>query len=543
MISRKRGVAVRAGGVTVVAAGLAPSLLHYSSSTLNAGEGRPSPTVSETFDPIPGEILVRFDDVPDEARLADVAAVLPEFVRWEAYAHPAQSVARGNTPVSTHPLAFRRRLRIDAAADVAAAAARVAAIPGIAWAEPNGRTHTAAVPADPMYAQQYGPQRIGCEAAWDITAGGSAKVVLAVADTGLNFGHQDLQEHFVWTNVDEIADNGADDDGNGYVDDVRGYDFYNDDATLDDIHGHGTHVAGTAAARLANDKGIAGVAGNVTVMPLKVFSDSGGGTWEAIELAVYYAVDNGATLLNYSGGGYSGSAGLAEAVEYAYARGMTIVAAAGNGDTDQPFYPAAYDPVIAVMGTNRRDNRYSSSNYGAWLDVGAPGVDIQATYVPNTDSYGSLTGTSMASPHVAGVVALLYSVRPDLTVDDVTALLRNTALDLGDPGFDELYGYGRVRADEALAATGATPIPCGHLALFKAVCRKGTVKSKVRLADETYAGHAVLIGINGENHRAAFTRGRRWTKAKLSESGYAGEATVTLTTPAGCVEPIVVNCD
>jgi subtilisin family serine protease len=177
-----------------------------------------------------------------------------------------------------------------------------------------------------------------------------------------------------------------------------------------------------------------------------------GGTWEAITEAVYYATDNGCKALNYSGGGYGGDGSLAEAVQYAWDNGMPVVAAAGNYNGSSPFYPAAYPPVIAVSGTDSNDNRYNSSNYGDWIDVAAPGVDVLSCGADSSDEYYTATGTSMSSPHVCGLVALMYSISPTLTPQQVRDLLRDNADDLGEPGFDIYFGHGRINAANTIAA-------------------------------------------------------------------------------------------
>lgn len=501
---------------------------------------------AHSFQPIPGEVLVRLSGAPTPAGLASIAASVPEIQEWVEYPVHAVGAAGRNAKVraGAHPLALRRKVFVDPAADVVEVAKRISQLPGVLWAEPNGMTEMALAPSDARYGEQYGPAKIGCETVWNLTAGGSNHVILAVADTGLNFLHEDLQENLVWHNPDEIPNNDIDDDGNGFVDDTTGWDFYYSDKLPFDGQGHGTHVTGIAAARLSNGVGIAGVAGNVTVMPLKVFSDAGNGTWEAIELAVYYAVDNGAHVINYSGGGYGGTQGMAEAAQYAYDNGVTFVAACGNGSSENPYYPAAYDSVIAVMGTNRNDNRYSSSNRGDYLDVGAPGVDILSTYIPGADQYATITGTSMASPHVAGAAAILYTLNPALTVDQVTNVLRRTAVDLGDPGFDRIYGYGRI--DLAAAAVdpdvSGAPIPCDQISKFKASCSGGALKIIIKMVDGTYSGDAVVFGVNGVSFRAPLDRGSQGQKAKLIRTGLTGTQTVTLDVPAGCKDALVVEC-
>ncbi|RJP34802.1 MAG: hypothetical protein C4547_10365 [Phycisphaerales bacterium] len=427
--------------------GLALLTLGGLSTAQAAAEESTTPQPPLEFETIPGEVLVGFTAPPAPQLLDRIEAAVSEVTGWHApYPYPGsgnphQALNRG----PSHPLAVRRKAHIRMDADPWAVADRIAGIEGVAWASPNGRTGAAFIPNDPRYGQQYGPKIVGAEAAWDILPGGSNAVVLAVADSGLNFPHEDFQDDAVWINQDEIPGNNVDDDQNGFVDDVRGWDFMNFDNDPSANGSHGSHVAGIAAARTDNRTGIAGMAGNVKIMPLQVFN-GGGGTWEAIENAIIYATDNGAHLLNYSGGGGGGTPGLAAAVQYAHANGMTVVCAAGNHNSSTPFYPAAYPDALAISGTDSRDQRYTSSAFGNWIDVAAPAVVVYSCLASGPASYGNMTGTSMASPHVAGLVALMYSINPHLTPDEVRQRLRDQAVDLGAPGFDPQFGWGRIDA-------------------------------------------------------------------------------------------------
>ena len=401
---------------------------------------------------VPDEVMVTFTEEPDATEVANLQNTLGAVaVREMRHApHPI------NDPNGVHPLAKVRIFTLPAGSDVLNAASQVENMPGIEYAHPNWRIQLAFNPNDPRYndGTQYGPQIVDAPGAWDITMGNNS-VVVAVADTGLNFNHEDLQG-LMWVNTDEIPGNGIDDDGNGYIDDVNGWDTLNGDNTILDNNGHGSHVAGILAARTNNGTGMAGMA-QVTIMPIKVFSSSGGGTWEGLTESVYYAVDNGAQNYNISGGGGGGTGALSAAVVYAHDNNMPIVAAAGNFNSSSNFYPAAYPTVLAISGTDRFDNRYGSSNWGNWLDVAAPGVDVYSCWQGGSSSYNTITGTSMSTPHVCGLVALCLSVDPSLTPDEIRTLLRDNADDLGSPGFDVLFGYGRINAARTLAAI--TP-PC-----------------------------------------------------------------------------------
>ena len=254
-------------------------------------------------------------------------------------------------------------------------------------------------------------------------------------DTGVDYNHPDLAAN-IWTNPGEIAGDGIDNDGNGYVDDVHGYDFINNDGNPMDDHGHGTHVAGTIGAVGNNGLGVAGINWNVQIMALKFLDATGSGsTSDAIE-ALNYAVANGAHDLSTTvRAAIRTRRALYDALSDAATPAMIFVAAAGNdgANNDQtPFYPAGYDldNIVTVAATDRNDQLASFSNYGATtVDLAAPGVDILSTK-PNS-AYQTSSGTSMAAPHVAGVVALVRGLHPDWTYRQV---------------IDQVLGHGRLLA-------------------------------------------------------------------------------------------------
>jgi subtilisin family serine protease len=258
------------------------------------------------------------------------------------------------------------------------------------------------------------------------------ETIIAVIDTGVDYTHSDLAAN-MWKNEEEIPDNGEDDDGNGYIDDVYGYDFHNNDGDPMDDHYHGTHVAGTIAAVGNNGKGVIGVNPNGKIMALKFLSASGSGTIANAIRAVDYAANMGTKLSNNSWGcsGCNSSA-LYDAIRAAGEKGHLFIAAAGNAahdnDTAPKNYPSSYDldNIIAVAATDHNDGIASFSSYGATtVDLGAPGVNIYST-APG-DSYRSLNGTSMATPHVAGAVSLILSECADLESDVIKQVIMNTA--------------------------------------------------------------------------------------------------------------------
>ncbi|MEM9065543.1 MAG: S8 family serine peptidase [Planctomycetota bacterium] len=297
--------------------------------------------------------------------------------------------------------------------------------------------------------------------AWDTTTGDS-NLVIAVIDSGVQWDHPDLNGN-IWSNPGEIAGNGIDDDGNGYVDDIRGWDFYNNDNNPTDPDGHGTHVAGTIGAEGNNSQGVAGVVWQCKIMPLRFIGPNGGSTSDAIA-AINYAVAEGCKLSNNSWGGGGFSTALRNAISNADANGHLFVAAAGNDgrNTDsQPAYPASYNNpnIISVANINNQGGLEFDSNYGATtVDIGAPGDSIASTYTGS--SYVWLRGTSMASPHVTGVAALIWSEFPSLTHDEVRDAILNSATPLGSlTGISTTGGF--LNANDALAAAagGGSPPP------------------------------------------------------------------------------------
>jgi serine protease len=236
---------------------------------------------------------------------------------------------------------------------------------------------------------------------------------------------------------------------------VAGYDFVNDDADPMDDNGHGTHVAGIAAAVTDNGTGVAGVSWGAQIMPVKVLNAGAGGTFDDVAQGIIWAVDNGAQVINLSLGGTTNSPVLQSAIAYAYSQGVVVVAAAGNSNS-AVLYPAAYDPVIAVAASDASDNRAGFSNYGPEVDVTAPGVNINSTALGG--GYENRSGTSMAAAFVTGEVALLLSINDGLTPDEVAYIVESTALDIGAPGVDDFTGHGLIQVDAALASVAPPPV-------------------------------------------------------------------------------------
>lgn len=279
------------------------------------------------------------------------------------------------------------------------------------------------------YSRNWGINHIGALEAW--ASGTGEGITVAVLDTGIDYDHTDLDAN-LWVNTSEIAGDGIDNDGNGFVDDIHGWNFTSSGASsnINDVRGHGTHVAGIIAAE-ANGQGTVGVAPDAEIMGVKVLSDGGSGSWSGIARGIDYAVENGAKIINMSLGGGSLSTSVFEAVARAQEAGVIIVAAAGNSSGSQALYPAAlaaeFDNVISVANSTQSDTIAGSSNYsidGTTVDLAAPGSNIFSTMPDNMT--GSKTGTSMAAPMVAGAAAVLWSAAPHLKYVDIIKLIESS---------------------------------------------------------------------------------------------------------------------
>ena len=340
--------------------------------------------------------------------------------------------------------------------------------PNVEYAEPDTLFSINFIPNDPYFSSYgswgqayddlWGIKKIGASVAWDATSG--AGITVAVVDTGLDYSHPDISSN-VWTNTMEIAGNGIDDDGNGYIDDIHGWNFVtNTNDPLDD-HGHGTHVSGTIAAVGNNGIGVIGVAWQAKIMPVKALDSAGSGYESNLANAIVYAANNGADVISNSWGGPGSSQTIADAVSYAYNLGAVVVAAAGNsGDDARNYSPANLADVITVAATTPTDTLATFSNFGPKIDVAAPGVDIlslrasgTAMGTPVGTGYTRASGTSMATPHVSGAAALVLSQHPVYSNEQVRQALRVSGTDLGAAGYDLSFGYGGLNAAAAIAVT------------------------------------------------------------------------------------------
>lgn len=404
---------------------------------------------------IPHSILVKFDERTPRQAVADALATASA------------------TPLRTFDL-VPGLIHARTTGPVDQALAILAASPWIEYAEPDFVQRKTANPNDTYYNLEWGMHNTGqtiqgqvgiadadidMAEAWDITTGDANKVI-AVIDTGTQWSHPDLDGN-IWSNPGEIAGNGQDDDGNGYVDDTRGWDFFSNDNNPDDTEGHGSHTAGTIGAEGNNGQGVAGVLWDCQIMPLRFLGPNGGSTSDAIA-AINYAVAEGCTVSNNSwgGGGYSSS--LFNAINNAAGIGHVFVAAAGNSgvNTDNsPHYPSSYNlaNIISVAATDNRDGLASFSNYGAnSVDLGAPGVNIASTY--NGNGYVWSSGTSMAAPHVAGVVALVQSQNPGWNSGQVVNQILSTTRPISSLAGKSVTG-GLLNAADALGGGGGGNTP------------------------------------------------------------------------------------
>lgn len=398
--------------------------------------GGPAPVASEPpaedADPAlyePGVVLVAFNPGPGAVALSESARekVLRDYGAVQVKTIPGidvqvVSVAEGRE------LETIRALERD---------------PNVRYAEPNYLYHAFATPNDPNFSSQWAYPKIEALDAWDIVTG-TTSIKIAIIDSGIDMGHPDL--------ANKIVD---------------GYDFVGmngiPDGIPDDQHGHGTHVAGIAAAVTNNGVGVAGTSWGARIMPLRVLDDEGNGNGADIAAAINWAQTHGAKVANLSlGGPYippDDARMLQEAIDVAHSAGLLIVAAMGNKNTSTAYYPAAYANVLAVSATNEYDSKATYSNYGIYNDIAAPGgyyVGIYSTLptydvsLTPTKNYGYLIGTSQATPFVSGLAALIWSINPSLTPDQVQQIIQTTAVDLGTTGWDQYYGWGRINARAAI---------------------------------------------------------------------------------------------
>jgi flagellar hook assembly protein FlgD len=383
-------------------------------------------------------------------------------------------------------------------------------------AEPSVIYKSLYVPTDDGYSLQWHLAKINSPNAWNITKG-SSNTIVAVIDGGVDITHPEF---------------------NGVI--YKPYNAVNGSTYVDNDE-HGTHVAGIIGA-LANGKGSVGVSTGVKIMPIDVFSGEYASTTDIVE-GIYYAVNNGAKVINLSLGGDSYSASFQEAVNYASSKNVTILAASGNDSSSYIAYPASYSKVLAIGSTNRYDSRSSFSNYGNTLDFTAPGESIYSTLPVRNNYYGYMSGTSMATPVVSGIVSLMLSRDPYLSDEKVFEILKKSTVDLGIAGWDKYYGYGRVDGAKALTlvsepfksmssrysftAVGDNSLPISVNVLYGATLTADVYNSSGTIVKNIARNKAIQAGVstikwNGTNSNGSYVGTGVYTiKAKITLNGRA----------------------
>ena len=439
-------------------------------------DGPPPGTLVRDKTYSPDKLLVKFRS---GASAAQIQAALNTHgaLSAQSFRHSAR--------IASGPIDQWRIVQLGRGADLANIRTALMRNPLVIRVEYNYQVRIALTPDDPSFNQLWGLNNIGqtggvpdadvdAPEAWDQTTG-DPSVVVAVIDTGVAYDHPDLAAN-MWINTGEIPGNGIDDDGNGYVDDVYGYDFSNNDSNPYDDHGHGTHVSGTIAAVGNNGVGITGVTWRARIMAVKFLNASGSGSTDGAINAILYAASNGAKVLNNSWGGGGFSQALLDAIQASDQAGALFIAAAGNSNTNNdvtPHYPSSYEVpnVIAGAATDHGDLKASFSSYGATtVDLGAPGVSIYST-VPvaghsccsNATGYSNLSGTSMATPHVSGAAALLLARFPGSSHLAIRDRILNTADPIPSMGGITVTGA-RLNVVNAMEVDTVVPAAVSDLA-------------------------------------------------------------------------------
>lgn len=386
-------------------------LLSLVCATLYAGTTPPVDAAGTTNGWAPGRLLV-------QTRPGLPAAELNKILK----PHGGKAIGRIQG-IDVHVV------QLPAHASEKAVAALLARNKHLQFAELDRVVAPAATANDTYYSKAWHLPKIGAPTAWDSSKGDG--VTIAILDTGINGNHTDLKDRM-----------------------VAGWNFYDNNADTSDVHGHGTAVAGAAAATTNNGTGVAAVAGNARLMPVRIADPNAYAYWSTVAQGLTWAADNGADVANISYNGVSGSSTIQNAAQYMKNKGGLVVVAAGNNGIDENI--AASDTLISVSATDGNDLKTSWSSYGGFIDVAAPGVTIYTT--DRGGGYQIAQGTSLASPVVAGVVGLMMAANPDLGPADIEQLLFASAKDLGTSGFDTYYGHGRVDAALAVqAALAAVP--------------------------------------------------------------------------------------
>ncbi len=434
---------------------------------------------------LPSSVIVRFRPGIATKSVQGVVASVAADLGLAAVARPVfAEAARNRSPLAASRLDRYFIIESDALRQPELLAA-LRRSPVVETAFPNHLYHIDAAPSDSLYGEQWALQKVEAEAAWEITRG-STSVLVGVLDTGIELNHPDLVGALAINAAEDINGNGRfdpwpstetvngvtgdldgiDQDGNGYADDVIGYDFVDQsvqhigdwsgrDPIPSDEQAHGTNVAGVIAAQ-HNRFGVAGLAPGVRLVVLRAFDASGNAEDDDIAAAVVYAVDRGVKVLNLSFGDYYDSPLLRDAIAYAYQSGVTVVASSGNEGGTDPHYPSSYPEVLSVGATTPDDILSFFTTYGSQMSMTAPGVDIYTTSLAG--EYRKVSGTSFSAPYVAAAAALLLSIHPEWTPDEVRTVLELSSDDKGAKGWDINYGAGRLNVRRALNAPGPASV-------------------------------------------------------------------------------------
>lgn len=381
----------------------------------------------EDYDYVPGQLLVQFKPTTRNERANEVLTEL------------GVERIRKIKPLEVDVLRLPPGLTVEKALEIFSKRAEVA------YAEPNYILELASN-LEAEITDQWGLQKIEAQAAWaELT--GTTPALLAVVDTGIDPNNPDLEDN-IWINPGEIPGDGLDNDNNGYVDDTWGWDFVNGDKDPMDDHMHGTAVSSVAAGN-QDGQGVAGVCPWCEVMAVKVMDANGAGQLDVAANGIIYAASNDAKVINLSLSASLGMQTLQDAIDYAWAEGALVVAAAGNNGTETVVYPAGYQHAMAVASTDINDHHSCFSNYSdGYVSVAAPGSNVLFAYLPGGTATGS--GTSLSTPHVVGLAGLLLSQDPTRTNQDLWTLIEESANDLGPVGDDAFFGAGRINALRAV---------------------------------------------------------------------------------------------
>lgn len=497
---------------------------HYSSA----------PTDRKNISILPGKIIIKF-----KASLGDNAAgPAAQAVFNQCQAQQVEKLFKNHKPlkkVDTIGLDRIYQVQVDDNMSITEMCKSLNRLPEVEYAEPVYVCHPEAVPNDPFYSRQYFLPQIKAEAAWDI-AKGDSNIIIGIVDTGVDWDHPDLAS-IIWRNPNE-AENGSDSDNNGFVDDIRGWDFVTGqggsaaegedgdrrDNDPMDFNGHGTHCSGLAAGATNNATGIASISWGCRIMPLRVGYENSSGdgvgfsSWMAE--AFVYATDNGASVvsLSFENGGQV----IRDAARYAHKNGVVVVTSAGNGDNEEKGGGINNLPfVVKVAAVDRNDNKAWYSTYGDWITVSAPGGNhrpgLYSTYF--NDRYFYASGTSMASPLTAGLVGLVKSFHPDWTPSRLIFQVVDTADDIDNknPAYPGKMGTGRINALRALTET-VTAVPKMKLLSYSVldqVTGNGngvvdigeTVQIAVNLQNSWATGYNIVVALEVDDWAVKVTKG------------------------------------